>query len=83
MNRKLLALLMALMLVLVSCTPDPVKPTPTPSVSNSEIPQYNGDAYVAVNNNVPKSYEWDAAFGIVFSLVWLFAEMLQLISNTK
>ena len=37
----------------------------------------------AVNNKVPKSYEWDAAFGIVFSLVWLFAEMLQLISNTK
>ena len=37
----------------------------------------------AVDNNVPKSYEWDAAFGIIFSVIWLFAEMLQLISSAK
>lgn len=37
----------------------------------------------AVDNNVPKTYEWDAAFGIVFSVIWLFAEMLQLITSTK
>lgn len=37
----------------------------------------------AVDNNVPKRYEWDAAFGIVFSVIWLFVEILQLISSTK
>lgn len=37
----------------------------------------------AVNNNVPKFYEWDAAFGIIFSVIWLFAEVLQLLTNTK
>ena len=37
----------------------------------------------AVNNKVPKFYEWDAAFGIIFSVIWLFAEVLSLISNIK
>lgn len=37
----------------------------------------------AVNNNVPKFYEWDAAFGIIFSVIWLFAEILQLITDVK
>ena len=53
MNRKLLALILALLIVFVSCTPDPVKPTPTPDVSTSEIAAYSGDAYVVVNQNVP------------------------------
>ena len=37
----------------------------------------------AVENQVPKSYEWDGAFGIVFSVIWLFAEILQLLTSTK
>ena len=37
----------------------------------------------AVNNNVPKFYEWDAAFGIIFSVIWLFAEIFQLLTNIK
>lgn len=37
----------------------------------------------AVNNQVPKSYEWYGAFGIIFSVIWLFAEVLSLISKIK
>lgn len=37
----------------------------------------------AVNNQIPKSYEWYGAFGIIFSVIWLFAEVLSLISNIK
>ena len=37
----------------------------------------------AVENNLPKFYEWDAAFGVIFSVIWLFAEILQLITNIK
>lgn len=37
----------------------------------------------AVNNNVPKNYEWDGAFGLIFSVIWLFAEILQLVTNIK
>ena len=37
----------------------------------------------AVDNQLPKSYEWYSAFGIIFSVIWLFAEVLQLISSGK
>lgn len=37
----------------------------------------------AVDNHVPKSYEWSCAFGIVFSVIWLFVEVIQLVSNVK
>lgn len=37
----------------------------------------------AVNKRVPKSYEWYCAFGIIFSVIWLFAEVFQLISSVK
>ena len=37
----------------------------------------------AVNNKTPKFYEWDAAFGIIFSVIWLFAEVLQLVTSAK
>ena len=37
----------------------------------------------AVDNQIPKSYEWYGAFGIIFSVIWLFAEVLQLISSAK
>ena len=37
----------------------------------------------AVHKKAPKFYEWDAAFGIIFSVIWLFAEILQLVTNSK
>ena len=33
-----------------------------------------------VNNQLPKQMEWFAAFGLVVTLVWLYLEMLRLLS---
>jgi len=33
-----------------------------------------------VANNVPEKYEWKAAFGLLATIVWLYVEMLRLIS---
>lgn len=37
----------------------------------------------AVENNLPKKYEWTAAFGIIFSVIWLFIEVVGLIAKIQ
>lgn len=37
----------------------------------------------AVDNKLPKKYEWAGAFGIMFSVIWLFIEVLSLISKVQ
>ena len=34
-------------------------------------------------NQLPKEYEWLAAYGLAFSIVWLFLKVFQLIVSAK
>lgn len=36
-----------------------------------------------VENKLPKKYEWAGAFGIIFSVIWLFIQVLNLISKVQ
>ena len=37
----------------------------------------------AVDDELPKKYEWWASFGLAFSVIWLFFKILELISKLK
>jgi DNA-entry nuclease len=58
LNKKLFALLLTFVIILTACTPDPVKPDPVTPTTNS-IPQYSGEAYVAINGNIPNFTDSD------------------------
>lgn len=42
------------------------------------ICDFNTIDYV-VSNKLPKQYEWQAAFGLAFTIVWLYIKVLDLI----
>jgi uncharacterized YccA/Bax inhibitor family protein len=37
----------------------------------------------AVDDGLPKKYEWWASFGLAFSVIWLFFKILELLSKLK
>ena len=37
----------------------------------------------AVDDELPKKYEWYAAFGLAFSVIWLFFKILELLGKAK
>ena len=37
----------------------------------------------AVDDELPKKYEWSAAFGLAFGVIWLFFKILELISKAR
>ena len=37
----------------------------------------------SVDDELPKKYEWYAAFGLAFSVIWLFFKILELIAKAK
>ena len=37
----------------------------------------------ATNSGMPKDYEWVAALGLVVTLVWLYLEILRLLSYLR
>ena len=37
----------------------------------------------SVDDGLPKKYEWTAAFGLAFSVIWLFFKILELIGKVK
>jgi uncharacterized YccA/Bax inhibitor family protein len=36
-----------------------------------------------VRNGLPKIYEWTAAYGLVFAVIWIYVEMLRLLSYLR
>ncbi|WP_294466916.1 Bax inhibitor-1/YccA family protein [uncultured Ruminococcus sp.] len=32
-----------------------------------------------VENNLPKKYEWSAAFGLAFTVIWIYLKVLDLL----
>ena len=46
------------------------------------LADFNTVQYI-VENGLPKKYEWIAAFGLVFTIVWIYFKVLDLLARAK